>query len=473
MIKVKDERDQVNIAKVYKANQQHIFRWWEELSSEDRRKLLDQIVTIDFQLLQKLINQHFKANNAQPSYRNFEPAPVFRLPRNEEEKRQRLAIRELGEEILRQNEVAVVLVAGGQGTRLGFPGPKGTFPIGPITRKSLFQIHAEKIIALSKRHRVTIPWYIMVSEDNRIETKQFFRENNHFTLSNADVFFFPQRSLPAIDLRGKLLMDSKSSISTSPNGHGGVVPALKESGALEDMRRRGIKYIFYFQVDNPLAVIADPLFIGYHVKNDADMSLKVVWKRDPAEKVGLVVGINGRPRVIEYSELSKEEINARDERAELVYGAGSIAIHMLNVDFVEKLNQEGHALPYHKALKEISYINKKGELISPTKPNGIKSETFIFDALAQSERTVILEVDRHEEFYPLKNKEGENSPAAVRKAMNNRFGKWLEEARIEVPRDGNGNVKSVLEISPLFALDAEELKEKVSGDLVIGESLLL
>ena len=449
-------RDQDLIAKASQAGQGHIFRFWEELSDQQRRRLLSQVRKIDFELIAKLAEQLLRSPH-KALVGEIEPVEIIPIPRNEEQLKRAEEAKRVGEKALREGKVACLLVAGGQATRLDFQGPKGKFPIGPISNKSLFQLHAEKILAISRRYGSTIPWYIMTSETNHEETVEFFKENNYFGLKGDDVFFFRQRMIPALDENGKLILDAKDHIFTSPNGHGGVLSALKESGALEDMKRRGIQEVFYFQVDNVLIKICDPVFIGYHLLEGAEMSSKAVAKRDPWEKIGILGRINGRLGVIEYSDLPRELMEARNPDGSLKYWAGNLAIHMFKVSFLER----DFNLPYHIAHKKIPYLDDRGQLVKPDEPNGYKFETFVFDALRYAERSVTMEVKREEEFSAVKNREGQDSPLTAQRDMINFFGRWLEKAGIRVPRDGEGNVQGKIEISPLFALDEEEFLRKV------------
>jgi len=473
MLQPADPRDQEIIAWASRRGQGHIFRYWDELSGESREKLLSQVRAIDFDLLHQLTEQ-FILNREERRFKGeLEPAPIIPLPRTRQEKQKAEEAKAVGEKMLQAGKVAAVVVAGGQGTRLGYPHPKGKFPIGPVTGKSLFQLHAEKLRALSKRYGVAIPWYIMTSEDNDAETKAFFEEYDYFSLGRENVFFFCQGMMPALDEQGKLFLDAPDHVFTSPEGHGGCLKALKKSGALEDTRRRGIEEIFYFQVDNPLVKVCDPTFIGYHTQAGAEMSLKVVRKRDPYEKVGVVGRRHGKFCVIEYSDLSKEDAEAHTPDGQLKYWAGSIAIHMLKVSFVERLNQGDLSLPFHVAHKKIPYLDDAGTRVEPEAPNGYKFETFIFDALSQAKQAIVMEVLREEEFSPVKNATGQNSPATARQAMINLYGGWLEKAGVVVPRDDAGHVQGRIEISPLYALDEQELVEKVRGAFTLGRALYL
>ncbi|HHT9125397.1 MAG TPA: UTP--glucose-1-phosphate uridylyltransferase [Candidatus Brocadiia bacterium] len=471
-------KDLPYVEKIFNCGQDHIFRWWCELSDIQRKKLLRQISSIDFSLLQELITNHIKVGASAsgghvPLHGKIEPPDIIPIPGNDAQLAAANEAKTIGENALCKGKVAILTVAGGLGTRLGFDVPKGCIPIGPITGKSLFQLHAEKILAIIKRYRTELPWYIMTSEANHTQTKKFFQDNHFFNLKPSDVIFFTQGMLPVADLNGRLIMDAKCHIAMSPNGHGGVILALKKEKVLANMKKRGIEYIFYFQVDNALIKIADPTFIGYHILDHAEMSSKVTTKRSPEEKVGILGYVDGKLGVIEYSELNEEDLQERNKDGSLRYNTGNIAIHILNVEFVEKLNNGGFKLPYHKALKCIPFLNNSGELVTPEENSGVKFETFIFDAMKYSERSVVMEVVRKDEFAPIKNMEGDDSPDIARQAMINMFGRWLSEAGVNVPFDAQHNVKGVIEISPLYALDSEELKRKIKKSIVFNGRLEL
>ena len=440
------------------AGQGHIFRFWEELGRAQREGLLGQVRRIDFDLTNRLAERAMKEmhGTARPP-RELQPAPVVPIPTTPEQKGAAAEARRRGETLIRGGKVGLVLVAGGQGTRLGFDGPKGTYPVAPISGKSLFELHAEKIRAASKRYGVRLPWYIMTSEHNDAATREFFEEHDRFGLSREDVFFFPQRMLPAVDFGGKIILDRPDHIFMSPNGHGGCLLALHESGALDDMRARGIEELSYFQVDNVLVRILDPVFFGYHTAGGAEMSLKVVRKRSPEEKLGVVGYLNGRLSVIEYSDLSEEEMFATTPDGGLRYWAGSIAVHMLNVGFVARQVEEGFRLPYHFARKPIPHVDATGSPCWSEEPNGIKFETFIFDALPFAERSAVMEVRREDEFSPVKNLDGPDSVETAQRDMSDMFGRWIEAAGAEVARGGDGHVRFPIEISPFYALEAEDL----------------
>ena len=471
ILKHPEEREIVD--RVIEAGQEHVFRFWEELSEPSRKRLMEQLQNIDFELLEGLKNLCHESDDKDTMGETLEPVEVIQIPETPEQKRKAEEAEAAGQAVIRSGKMAAFVVAGGQGTRLGFDGPKGCFPIGPVTGKSLFQMHAEKILAAAQAYGVAIPWYIMTSETNDAETRRFFAEHQSFGLDEQDVFFFSQRMMPSLDETGKLILDGKDHIFMSPNGHGGSLLALEESGALDDMRRRGIEYISYFQIDNVLIKVIDPTFIGYHVQGKAEMSSKVAQKRDPWEKVGVFGRVGGKLKVIEYSDISDEDKQAANPDDSLKYGAGNLAIHLINVEFVEKEVRGGFKLPYHVAHKEIPVLDKDGHSIIPERPNGYKFETFVFDALSDTTESVVMEIVREDEFSPVKNREGEDSAESAKQDLSNFYGKWLERAGIAVPRNRNGDVRGAVEISPLFAMDEETFAGRVKKDIIFKDSLYL
>ena len=300
----------------------------------------------------------------------------------------------------------------------------------------------------------------MTSPSNHEQTVASFKENDYFGLNPDDVIHFPQGMMPVFSDEGKILLSSKGSLALSPDGHGGSLRALHDSGALADMERRGVEYISYFQVDNPLVHIVDPLFIGLHALDQAEMSSKAVIKCEPLEKVGNFALVDGKMYVIEYSDLPEEMARKVDADGRLLFEQGSIAIHVLNRKFVERLNKHGFSLPWHRAVKRVPFVGENGELVEPEKPNAIKLETFVFDALPLAERSIILSIDRNEEFAPIKNASGVDSLQSSQELQISRAAGWMEKAGIEVPRKSDGTPDLILEISPLFALNAHILEQK-------------
>jgi len=359
-----------------------------------------------------------------------------------------------GEALVRAGKVACFMVAGGQGTRLGWDAPKGTFPATPITRAPLFQVFAEQIRAARQRFGAMIRWYIMTSPMNDAPTREFFVRHDHFGLGADTVMFFPQGTLPSLSLDGKLLLAESDEIAVNPDGHGGSLRALRHSGALDDMRSHGIEHISYFQVDNPLVHAVDPRFVGVHAAHpdsSGEMTSKMVAKRDAAEKVGVFCSSGGRTIVVEYSDLPAPLAAGRDGSGQLRFDAGSIAIHMLSRDFVERLTAHGLALPLHKARKKVPHVGSDGRRVEPTAANAIKMETFVFDAIPMARSGLVLETDRTEEFAPIKNADGDDSPATSIAAQSARAARWLEAAGWSIPRSADGSPDCTIELSPLAA----------------------
>jgi UDP-N-acetylglucosamine/UDP-N-acetylgalactosamine diphosphorylase len=369
----------------------------------------------------------------------------------------------IGEEALRRGEVAVLVVAGGQGTRLGYDGPKGEFPVTPIHNKPLFQVFAEQLLAHSRDAGKPIPWYIMTSDANDAATRAFFQKHNHFGYDPKNIFFFQQGMMPAFDLAtGQMLLAEKDSLALSPDGHGGSLRALDRSGALADMRRRGVEHLSYFQVDNPLVHTIDPLFLGLHDLTASEMSSKTIPKAHALEKVGNFVLADGTLQVIEYSDLPDELAKQTNPDGSLRFNAGSIAIHALRVSFIERLNHGGQLnLPWHRAEKKVPFIDDSGNSIKPNQPNAIKLEQFVFDAIPLAQNPLVYETDRSEEFSPVKNAEGSDSPATCRRDQIRRSARWLRDAGVEVPAK-EGEPDALIEISPLFATSANQLKTRSS-----------
>ncbi|RME76697.1 MAG: UDPGP type 1 family protein [Planctomycetota bacterium] len=469
MLKVRGERDQVNVAKMWEAGQSHVFRFWDTLDDAQRRALLDQIDEIDLQLLAELTARIGEAPALRPL---APPRDVIRLPAAGACPPDREAARVAGEHAIATGKVAGLIVAGGQGSRLGFERPKGCFPIGPVTGRSLLQIFFEQARAVAERHRSSFPLYVMTSRRNHEQVRTFLVENEWFGMSPVEVVLFEQRELPVVDERGRLLLAEPWRIATSPDGHGGVIRALAESGALEDMARRGIELISYWQVDNPLVPVADPVFLGYLLERGDEAGAKVATKRAPEERVGVWAEIEGRLGVVEYSELRPQDAEARDESGSLRYRWANLAIHAFRRSFLERMAADPR-LPFHLARKRVPHIDREGRLQRPEQPNGIKFETFIFDAIAQADGVTLLEVERAREFAPVKNASGEDSPETARRALTELYGRWLEAAGLAVPRDAEGRVSVPIEISPLTALGPDDLEGKPVSEIEFGSPVVL
>lgn len=426
--------------------QQHVLRHWDSLDASGRDRLLSQLARLEPQL-GDLIQAYRAALPA--SLRagvgarkpRIEPAAAIALPENGGDPARAEAARKRGEALLEEGRLGVFLVAGGQGTRLGFPHPKGCFPIGPITDRTLFEVQAQKIRGLIRRIGLPVPWYIMTSDATDAETRQVFGRNACFGLDPNDVWIFQQDMVPAFDFEGRLILEQPDRVFENPNGHGGSLTALESSGALDDMERRGIDTLFFFQVDNPLVKIGDPIYLGFHDQAGAEMSCKVVRKRDPMEKVGVVARVDGRTSVLEYTELADEQRYDRDADGRLRFWAGSIAVHLLSTDFIRRVANDAYRLlPFHLAAKAIPEVDEHGVARQPREANGYKLERFVFDALRDAREVCVVETTAAEEFSPLKNPDGSDSPETCRRDLVAQYRRWLAAGGLEIP-DGAGAIE--------------------------------
>ena len=435
------------------AGQEQVFRFWEELDEAGRAKLLGQLREIDWEQLPPLVAAAVvrRPENAIPA--DLAPAVFFpRLPADDAMRDLYRRAAERGEELFRAGRVAALTVAGGQGTRLGFDGPKGTYPIGPCSGRTLFQYFAETLLAAERKYGRRINWYIMTSQLNHRATVDFFAAHDRFGLAEEQVFFFSQGMMPAFGTDGRILLDAKDSLALAPNGHGGTLLALRRSGALDKMARDGNDVISYFQVDNPLAPVIFPLFAGLHDLENSDMSAISLTKTGPFEKLGNFCLSEGRLHIIEYSDLPAELAESRDAAGELRFRAGSPAIHLFRRAFIERLTADGQLrLPWHRADKKVPYLDETGKRIEPAEPNAVKLESFIFDALPLAERTLILEGDRETMFAPTKNKTGVDSVESCRRSILARDAKRLAAAGFPLPPGVE------IELSPLAGDSAAEL----------------
>jgi UDP-N-acetylglucosamine/UDP-N-acetylgalactosamine diphosphorylase len=439
--------------------QDHLLRWWPELSDSQRRDLLGEIESIPWAELDGLISTHVLARPSSAIPQSIRPAPVVRPPRDETDPAW-VEARARGVTLLQQGKIAAFTVAGGQGTRLGFDGPKGMVPVTPVGEKSLFELFAQTVLAARRRYTADIPWYIMTSPANHAATVGFMRQNNYFGLTESSVCLFPQGMLPAFDFRGKALLSSKSSLALAPDGHGGSLKALVRSGAIQELKRREIMVLSYFQVDNPLVKPFDPLFIGLHAITGSEMSTKVATKVDDLEKVGNVCLADGKVTVVEYSDFPEQLARARDESGGRLFDAGNLAIHLLDVAFVDRIVSQSFGLPFRRAEKVVPFLDECGILQRPENPNAVKLETFVFDVLPRARNPLVMQVERGEEFSPVKNAIGVDSLETSRRDQVLRACRWLEAAGIAVPRNGAGEPALSVWISPLFAMDADEISMK-------------
>jgi UDP-N-acetylglucosamine/UDP-N-acetylgalactosamine diphosphorylase len=442
-------------------DQQHLLSGWNGLSLRERAALVEQLAGIDLGELKALYKRKDEPHTVLPPRDRIAPPPVESGPPPRD-------LRDRAEDALRRGAAAALVVAGGQGSRLGFEKPKGMYQVGPVSKASLFQLHAEKVLALSRKYGKPIPFLVMTSPATHEDTVEFFHAAKCFGLHPDDVSFFQQGTMPALDLAtGKLLLERPGRLFLSPNGHGGTLTALAESGLLAELSARGVEHVFYFQVDNPLVKVCDPDFLGRHIAANAEASSKVVFKERPEEKVGVLAVVDGKCGIIEYSDLPPETAAERDADGRLLFRAGSPAIHIFSVGFLRRVTARGGGLNFHLARKKVPFYDPAtGETVSPTTENALKFELFVFDALPLAERWLAVETKREEEFAPLKNATGPDSPETVYQLMTRLHANWLE--RVGVATHGHP-----VEVSPLFALDADECAKKIPrGFEVSGPTLL-
>ena len=411
--------------------QDQVFRFWDRLGPEERERLLAQAEAIDLPPLLRALAAN-RERSARPP--RLEPVAVERIPERGGDAERRALARERGEELLAAGRVAALVVAGGQATRLGFEGPKGAFPIGPVSGRTLFAIQAQKLCRLRARFGRPIPWYVMTSDATDAATRDLFARQAQFGLPASDVVFFCQGMVPSFDFSDRLILAAPDRIAENPDGHGGSLTALLHSGALDDMERRGATTLFYYQVDNPLVRMADPVFLGLHELAGAEASCKVVAKRDALEKAGVLARIDGRVGVVEYTELDPEHRDARDASGELQFWAGNTAIHVFDTAFVRRVAEEAERwLPFHASDKQIPSIDADGQPLLPDAPNGRKLERFVFDALSAARGVCVVETARAEEFSPVKNASGSDSPQTARRDLVAQYAGWLRAAGFEPP----------------------------------------
>jgi UDP-N-acetylglucosamine/UDP-N-acetylgalactosamine diphosphorylase len=452
--------------KVVNAGQGHLFAFWDQLDSHQRETLLGEIALANCENIRKLYEQSTTQKNDWSALaQRAQPPQAVRI--NDRDSHLSAAeAQAAGEQALRNGHVGAILVAGGQGTRLGFDHPKGMYPIGPVSNASLFQILFEKIRAVGQRYGAKIPLYVMTSDATHTETEDFLRQHQYFGLSADDVRLFRQGVMPAVDAAtGRILLANKAHVALNPDGHGGMLAALDGTGSLADIKRCGVTQLFYFQVDNPLVQICDPLLLGYHVLARSEMTTLAVAKRESRQRVGNIVQIDGRTQIIEYSDFPNAAADQKNSDGTLRFWAGSIAIHVFDAAFLERASRNSDALPYHVARKKVTYVNDQGIHVEPAEPNAVKFERFIFDLLPLAERAIVVEGEAASWFAPIKNPPGDqrDSPDTCRASMMMLHRQWLSAAGVKI----EGNVP--VEISPLFALNAADVRRKIKPGTAITE----
>ncbi|MEM7784808.1 MAG: UTP--glucose-1-phosphate uridylyltransferase, partial [Planctomycetota bacterium] len=452
-------------SKLAQLGQAHLLQFWDELNDVQQASLARQIGDIDFQELQKLIGSQQDENPWAELAAKANVPPAFTLSDLSNPDISGTAL-ELGRQALQDGKLGMILVAGGQGSRLGFDHPKGMFPIGPVTDRTLYQIHFEHLHARAKQFQTRIPMYVMTSPPTHQETTDFLAQRNYFGFPAEDVKIFCQGTMPAIDQSGKLLLETKDKIFVSPDGHGGMLGAFDKSGCLQDVIDRGIEHLFYGQVDNPLIQICEPTLIGHHIQRGSEMTSQVVRKQEPTQKVGNVVEIDGKVQIIEYSDLPEESAKQVNEDGELKLWAGSIAVHVFSVDFLKRSAANAESLPFHKASKKVSFVDAEGKSIDPDQPNAIKFEKFIFDLLPNAQNAIVCEVDPADGFCAVKNAAPAKSetPEHVKSAISDLHTRWLNQAGVYVEPGVQ------VELSPEFAVDFDTLKSQVDPSFAVFDS---
>ena len=440
--------------------QQHVLQHWPQLNSEQKSNLTAQLSRVDLAELVSLACGEDEVTDFGALASRASSPPAVRADGSGADWSPTQA-QERGEEALRNGEIGAVIVAGGQGTRLGFDQPKGMFPIGPVSGRTLFQFFVDRLLAVNEKYGCRIPLYIMTSDATDQETREYFAANENLGIPIEDLYIFKQGVMPAVDaVTGKLLMQSKSALALSPDGHGGTVSALNRCGCLADAAKRGIQQLAYIQVDNPLAHLCEPELIGHHLMAASEMTTQVVRKRYPMEKVGNVVLVDGQVQIIEYSDLPESAAKAVDEDGSLKLWAGNIAVHLFKLKFLQRVAGEADSLPFHRALKKVPHCDQLGQLVSPTKPNATKFERFIFDLLPIAKNAFVVESYAGEAFAPVKNADGAetDTPNAAKTAIIDLHRHWLEEAGVCVDQGVQ------VEINPRLALTAGDLREKISAN---------
>lgn len=384
-----------------------------EYPIKNKEEFASEVLKINFEELNKLYDKAIKNEKVKNS--KIEPIPYIEKDKLSEEEKEHY--KKIGENIIKNNEYAVVTMAGGQGSRLGHDGPKGTFDFGLENHKSIFEVLCDRLKEAYKKYNVYIPWYIMTSRQNNEETINFFEKNNYFGYSKENIYFFKQGELPVLNDQGKLMLNKEGNINTAADGHGGIFISMEKEKITENMKQRGIKWVFIGPVDNVLIKMIDPIFIGICQDKNVLAGGKSIIKAYPEERVGVFCKKDGKPDVIEYTEISKEMAEMKNDRGELVYAESHINCNMFNIDIIEKISK--NKLPYHCAHKKIEYLNKEGQVVKPEEPNAYKFEAFIFDAFKMLDEMTIFRVKREEEFAPIKNAEGKDSPETALELYKN------------------------------------------------------
>ncbi len=396
-----------------KYNQEHLLTFFDDLNPENKELLLDQILNIDFELMSKL----YESTKKDVEIDTDSIEPISYIDKSKLSENDLNLYTEKGLSAIKSGKLAVVTMAGGQGTRLGHNGPKGTFDLGLENHKSIFEILCDTLILARNTYGITIPWYLMTSNENNSATISFFEEHNFFGYPKEAIHFFKQGELPMIGTDGKILLNEKGLIKLAANGHGGIFESMFKNGVLADMKQKGIEWIFIGGVDNVLVKMVDPVLMGLCITNNTLAGGKSLVKAGPKEKVGVFCKRNGKPSVVEYTEITEEMANATDATGQLLFGESHILCNLFNIKALEAISKNN--LPYHSAFKKANYMDSNKEIITASEPNAYKFEAFIFDAFSTLDDMSILRVKREEEFAPVKNATGVDSPETARELYTN------------------------------------------------------
>ncbi len=376
--------------------------------TQDKEEFLKESLTIDYNQVKTLYEESKKTQGSTEA----KIEPINYIDKSKMTKEEYAEYESIGVQEIKAGKLAVVTMAGGQGTRLGHSGPKGTFDLGLESHKSIFEILTDTLKEEREKYGIDIPWYIMTSEENNAESEKFFKENNYFGYPAKSIKFFKQGKLPMLSKQGKILIDEKGHIKQAADGHGGVFHSLLKGGMIEDMKKKNIEWIFVGGVDNVLVKPVDPILIGLSIKKKVLIAGKSIVKANPQEKVGVFCKRNGRPSVIEYSEIKPEMAEELDQNGELKYGESHILCNLFNIKAIEKISNE--YLPYHIAVKKAKYTDGSGNVVMPEEPNAYKFEAFLFDAFENIDDMIVMRVKREDEFAPVKNATGTDSPETAR-----------------------------------------------------------
>ncbi len=393
-----------------KYGQEHLLNHYDSLDEKTKEELLTQIANIDFEL----VNELYNSTKEKKTNTNDEITPIDYLDKFKL-KEQYKYYEAIGKKAIKEGKLAAVTMAGGQGTRLGHNGPKGTYDIGLDSHKSLFELLSDNLKEEGKKYGVIIPWFIMTSRENNKDTVEFFDKHKYFGYQkNKNIFFFQQGELPMMDTEGKILIGENGLIKLAADGHGGIYESLVKTKMTDKMRELGVEWVFIGGVDNCLVKMVDPVLMGIAIDKKVTVACKSVVKANPHEKVGVFCRRNGKPNVIEYSEITDEMAEATDKNGELLYGESHILCNLFSIDAIERMGAE--PLPYHVAYKKAKYIDKDGNLVVPDSPNAYKFEAFLFDAFGEVDDMAVLRVKREEEFAPVKNSDekGVDCPKTAR-----------------------------------------------------------